>query len=194
MPEAREQVRATFFASEARRVSDRLDEIRPIVENLAEAAAGIDEASDSVKQAQDFASHCTDAMAFLKSELAALRSGADGAEITATYALTVAKELADQGEALRAQLEELDYNGAGSGDIGEARRKVSRLLDGILKLLRRVLGSLCNLIAGMLTPKEWTLKAELGTPLSMKGGIEIKFGPPTRGKWQPPGSISPKRT
>jgi hypothetical protein len=48
-----------------------------------------------------------------------------------------------------------------------------RVLDSIMNAVTQ----LWKLISGLVTPKEWTLRGEMGLPFIGKAGVEIKFGP-----------------
>ncbi|HVA36339.1 MAG TPA: hypothetical protein VNJ51_01865 [Candidatus Dormibacteraeota bacterium] len=58
-------------------------------------------------------------------------------------------------------------------------QRVLSWISGLRAQLKKVGGMLWNIIALLLTPKQWTLKGELGTGVLglFNAGIEIQFGP-----------------
>lgn len=101
---------------------------------------------------------------------------------------TLAQELKAQLEWLESMLAYLEDMAAGpvawprdaaaqvSGAIGAARAKLTGYL---IPLMKRFLSKLWSLISGLLTPKEWKLKGQVGTGLLGLANVEVEisFGP-----------------
>jgi hypothetical protein len=148
-----------------------------IVNALDEAQQALREVVDGVRDLTDSSANAVSELAedvsvtcpYVKAEVATLRKrGAGPAGMRSAMSANVALG------ALRADAEErlADLQSEQQGWAGRAGDALRRLLG----LVKRALRDLWNIISGLLTPKEWTLKGGLKIPLLADAAIEIKFG------------------
>jgi hypothetical protein len=169
----RETVERNFLQSHKEHLGSRIKDVRGLASELRQQLehAGRGE----MRELRDIADLTESTCDYWEVQLSALVNDRDP---QAALALSLSLEARIHGlEDFLKLYRELASEGDQQAPLHKVKAGRLRQAGQFLDLLLSIRRDLWALIAGLLTPKEWTLKGSVQVPMLADAGIEIKFGP-----------------
>jgi hypothetical protein len=163
------------------------EQVREAISRIGDAARWLAEAAGRLENVTELVRSFELDVPYLVERVADLLSGDEATKRQVAAEMVAKLQIMRSEVRQKMEMDELDSTGhdedqgqqqdAGASG-GSSRSKAARSgFKRVLTSIKNAETQLWKLISGLVTPKEWTLRGEMGLPFMGKAGVEIKFGP-----------------